>query len=87
MIFLIYFFVQIVFMLVFPIISIRQHYLQIKSKETNTRPTLHSGIAKTLRTICSFIHNPFCTYIGQIVEMIYNYVYTKIVSRSISEIR
>ena len=42
-IFLIYFFVQIVFMLVFPIISIRQHYLQIKSKETNTRPTLHLG--------------------------------------------
>ena len=87
MIFLIYFFVQIVFMLVFPIISIRQHYLQIKSKETNTRPTLHSGIAKTLRTLCSFIHNPFCTYIGQVVEMIYNYLYTKIVSRNISEIR
>ena len=87
MIFLIYFFVQIVFMLVFPIISIRQHYLQIKSKETNTRPTLHSGIAKILRTLCSFIHNPFCTYIGQVVEMIYNYLYTKIVSRNISEIR
>lgn len=87
MIFLIYFFVQIVFMLVFPIISIRQHYLQIKSKETNTRPTLHSGIAKTLRTLCSFIHNPFCTYIGQVVEMIYNYLYTKIASRNISEIR
>lgn len=86
-IFLIYFLVQIVFMLVFPIISIRQHYLQIKSKETNTRPTLHSGIAKTLRTLCSFIHHPFCTYIGQVVELIYNYFYTKIVSRSISEIR
>ncbi len=86
-IFLICFFVQIIFMLFFPIITIRQHYLQIKSKETNTNPTLHSGISKTLRTICSFIHNPYCTYIGQIVEMIYNYIYTKIVSKRISEIR
>ena len=86
-IFLICFFVQIVFMLFFPIITIRQHYLQIKSKETNTNPTLHSSISKTLRTICSFIHNPYCTYIGQIVEMIYNYIYTKIISRKISEIR
>ena len=86
-IFLIYFLVQIIFMLVFPIISIRQHYLQIKSKETNTKPTLHSGISKTLRTLCSFIHSPFCTYIGQIVELVYNYVYTKIVSRNISEIK
>lgn len=56
-------------------------------KENNIRPTLHSGIEKTLRTLCSFIHNPFCTYIGQVVEMIYNYFYTKIVSRGISEIR
>lgn len=86
-IFLICFLVQVIFMLFFPIITIRQHYLQIRSKETNTNPTLHSGIAKILRTICSFIHNPFCTYIGQIVEMIYNYIYTKIVSRNISEIR
>lgn len=86
-IFLICFFVQIVFMLFFPIITIRQHYLQIKSKETNTNPTLHSSISKTLRTICSFIHNPYCTYMGQIVEMIYNYIYTKIVSKRISEIR
>ena len=86
-IFLICFFVQIDFMLFFPIIRIRQHYLQIKSKETNTNPTLHSSISKTLRTICSFIHNPYCTYMGQIVEMIYNYIYTKIVSKRISEIR
>lgn len=74
-------------MLFFPVITIRQHYLQIKLKETNTNPTLHSCIAKTLRTLCSFIHNPFCTYIGQVIEMIYNYLYTKIVSRNISEIR
>lgn len=86
-IFLIYFSVQVIFMLFFPVITIRQHYLQIKSKETNTNPTLHSGIAKTLRTLCSFIHNPFCTYIGQIVEMLYNYIYTKIVSRNIFEIK
>lgn len=86
-IFLICFIIQIIFMLAFPIISIRQHYLQIKSKETNTNPTLHSIISKSLRTLCSFIHNPFCTYIGQVVELIYNYAYTKIVSKNIPKIK
>lgn len=86
-IFLICILVQIVFMLLFPIITIRQHYLQINSKKTNTNPTLHSGISKVLRIMCSFIHNPYCTYIGQIVEMIYNYIYTKIVSKKIPEIK
>lgn len=84
-IFLIFFIVQIIDMIFFPITIIRQQYLQIKAKETNTNPTLHAGISKGLRTLCSFIHSPFCTYIGQIVEMIYNYVYTKIVFRKITK--
>lgn len=86
-IFLICFVVQIIDMLCFPPIIIRQQYLQIKTQETNTNPTLHAIITKILRILCSFIHNPFCTYIGQIVEMIYNYIYTKIISRKIPEIK
>lgn len=55
-----------------------------KNKKTRPNPVLHVDIAKTFRTLFSFIHNPFCTYIGQVLEMIFN---SKIVAKNVSDIR
>lgn len=85
MILLIYFGTQIIDMLFYPITVIRQTYLQIHENIKWT--SIHKAISNVLRILCSFIYSPFCTYIGQIVVMVYDYIYVRIASRNKKELQ
>lgn len=71
-------------MLFYPITAVRQTYLQIH--ETTKWTSIHKLISNILRILCSFIYSPFCTYIGQIVAMIYDYTYVRIATRNKKEL-
>ena len=87
MILLITFGVQVIHMLICPICEIRLNYIQTKPEEIKTNLQLNVIIEKTLRILCSFMRNPYCTYIGQLFEATYLYIYTKLVSRKVKEIQ
>ena len=54
-------------------------YLQLEYSAVKT--TVHKQIANILRTIMSFIPTPYCTLIGQLVSMMYQLSYTKVLTR------
>lgn len=71
--------VQIIDLILIPTIWIKQQYCQINySPEKNT---FHQGVAKIFRIITSFLPTPFCTYIGQILSMLYQIIIFGIVYR------
>lgn len=84
---LITFSVQVIHMLICPIYDIRLNYIQTKPEEIKTNLQLNVFIEKMLRILCSFVRNPYCTYIGQLFGAVYLYIYTKLVSRKVKEIQ
>lgn len=71
--------VQIIDLILIPTIWIKQQYCQINySPKKNT---FHQGVAKIFRIITSFLPTPFCTYIGQILSMLYQIIIFGIVYR------
>ena len=71
--------VQIVDMLVLPVIWIKQQYCQINYSQKIT--TYNEAVSKGIRIVSSFLPTPFCTYIGQVFSMIYQFVLFNIVHR------
>lgn len=84
---LITFGVQIIHLLLYAIYTIRLGYIQTKPNEIKTNFERNVLIGEALRTLCAFMHNPYCTYIGQLVSGAYQYTYTKIVSLKVKEIQ
>lgn len=69
--------IQIFDMLILPCIWIKQQYCQI-----NYSPKLVTSnecVTKGIRIISSFLPTPFCTYIGQVFSMIYQFIVFNIV--------
>ncbi len=66
--------VQIIDILLNPIIAIKLNYIQINSNDKKNNFIYF--ISRILRIISSFIPSAFCTYIGQICSMIYQYIFT-----------
>ena len=72
--------VQIINLILFPKICIRQQYLQINySAKKNT---FHKNIYEIIRIIFSFVPTPFCTYIGQFLALLYEVIIYDIYYRS-----
>lgn len=71
--------IQIVDMLVSPRIWIKQQYCQINYSPEKT--TFHEGVKKFIRIATSFLPTPFCTYIGQFIAMMYQYIIFNIIYR------
>lgn len=71
--------VQIFDMFISPRIWIKQQYCQINYSPKKT--TFHECVKKIIRIVTSFLPTPFCTYIGQIAAMIYQFIIFNIVYR------
>lgn len=71
--------VQIFDMFLSPRIWIKQQYCQINYSSKKT--TFHECVKKLIRIVTSFLPTPFCTYIGQITSMAYQYTIFNIVYR------
>lgn len=65
--------------IMYPLYIIKTCYLQLEYSAVKT--TVHKQIANILRTIMSFIPTPYCTLIGQLVSMMYQLSYTKVLTR------
>lgn len=71
--------VQIFDMFLSPRIWIKQQYCQINySPKKNT---FHECVKKVIRIVTSFLPTPFCTYIGQLLAMMYQFTIFNIVYR------
>jgi len=71
--------VQIIDILVLPVIWIKQQYCQINYSQKIT--TYNEAVSKGIRIVSSFLPTPFCTYIGQVFSMVYQFVLFNIVHR------
>jgi len=71
--------VQIFDMFLSPKIWIKRQYCQINYSPKKT--TFHECIKKIIRIVTSFLPTPFCTYIGQLLAMAYQYTIFNIVYR------
>lgn len=72
--------VQIIDISLSPRIWIKQQYIQINySAKKNT---FHKNIYEIIRIIFSFIPTPFCTYIGQFLALIYEFIVYNIYYKS-----
>lgn len=65
--------------IMYPLYIIKTCYLQLEYSAVKT--TIYKQIANILRTIMSFIPTPYCTLIGQLVSMLYQLIYTKVLVR------
>ncbi len=70
---------HIVDFLMIPFKNLKICYLEIEYSAYKT--TLNTLIAYIIRTIISFIKNPFCTIIGQISSTTYELIYSNIIYR------
>ncbi len=73
--------IQIIDMLVDPLKTLRWSYLQIN--DNNKKHNIFYALSRVIRLLCSFIPSAFCTYIGQVLSMIYLYIYSKIQCRNV----
>ncbi len=72
--------VQIIDISLSPRIWIKQQYIQINySAKKNT---FHKNIYEIIRIIFSFVPTPFCTYIGQYLALIYEFIVYNIYYKS-----
>lgn len=69
--------VQIFDMFLSPRLWIKQQYCQINYSPKKT--TFHECVKKVIRIVTSFLPTPFCTYIGQIMAMAYQFTVFNIV--------
>lgn len=67
-------FVQIIDIFVAPITTIKLNYIQINSNDKKNN--FYYFISRIIRILTSFIPSAFCTYIGQISSMVYQYIFT-----------
>ncbi|MBQ2937861.1 MAG: hypothetical protein IJE05_03140 [Clostridia bacterium] len=72
--------IQIFDMILIPTVWIKQQYCQVNFSPKIT--TFNQGIEKIIRIVSSFLPTPFCTYIGQLVSMMYQIVMFNIVYRN-----
>lgn len=63
--------VQILDMILIPTVWIKQEYCQVNFSPKIT--TINQGIEKTIRIVSSFLPTPFCTYIGQLGSLFYQF--------------
>ena len=64
--------VQIIDLMLIPKIWIKQQYIQINySAKKNT---FHQSIGQIIRMVSSFVKTPFCTYIGQLLQTMYEFI-------------
>lgn len=63
--------VQILDMILIPTIWIKQEYCQVNFSPKIT--TINQGIEKMIRIVSSFLPTPFCTYIGQLGSLFYQF--------------
>ncbi len=63
--------VQILDMILIPTVWIKQQYCQVNFSPKIT--TINQGIEKAIRIVSSFLPTPFCTYIGQLGSMLYQF--------------
>lgn len=69
--------VQIFDMFLSPRLWIKQQYCQINYSHKKT--TFHECVKKVIRIVTSFLPTPFCTYIGQLMAMAYQFTVFNIV--------
>lgn len=69
--------VQIFDMFLSPRLWIKQQYCQINYSPKKT--TFHECVKKVIRIVTSFLPTPFCTYIGQLMAMAYQFTVFNIV--------
>lgn len=65
--------VQFIDMLLTPLKDLKMAYLQVNM--SNLKNNFYYLLSRFFRLLCSFIPSAFCTYIGQLVSMIYIYFY------------
>ncbi len=63
--------VQILDMILIPTVWIKQEYCQVNFSPKIT--TINQGIEKIIRIVSSFLPTPFCTYIGQLGSLFYQF--------------
>lgn len=63
--------VQILDMILIPTVWIKQQYCQVNFSPKIT--TINQGIEKMIRIVSSFLPTPFCTYIGQLGSLFYQF--------------
>ena len=63
--------VQILDMILTPTVWIKQEYCQVNFSPKIT--TINQGIEKIIRIVSSFLPTPFCTYIGQLGSLFYQF--------------
>lgn len=72
--------VQIINLLLYPKIWLKQQYIQINySAKKNT---FHKNVYEIIRIIFSFVPTPFCTYIGQFLALMYEVIVYNIYYKS-----
>jgi len=71
--------IQIIDILVLPVIWIKQQYCQINYSQKIT--TYNEAVSKCIRIVSSFLPTPFCTYIGQLISMTYQFILFNIIHR------
>ncbi|MCT4613128.1 MAG: hypothetical protein N4A47_07145 [Clostridia bacterium] len=77
---MIYYFAEILILIIYPIYCIKIIYLQLEYSAT--KMTTNRFITNTIRTAASFLATPFCTIIGMVVSDFYqfftvNYIFNK----------
>ncbi len=73
--------IQIIDMLVDPLKTLRLNYLQVNAN--SKKHNIFYALSRIIRLSCSFIPSAFCTYIGQVLTMIFLYVYSKIQCKNV----